>query len=136
MKLLLGAAVTLGAIAALSFASVSQADPVASADPTVAPHFGEWGFDLTGRDTSITPGTDFYGYANGNYVKTLVIPPDRSRYGNFDVLSALSESQVHAILEAAAHDSAATGDEAKIGAFYRAFMDEARADAQGAHPID
>src|SRR5580698_10098489 len=135
MKLLLGA-VTMGAVAALSFASAAQADPVASADPTVAPHYGHWGYDLAGRDPSISPGADFYGFANGNYVKALVIPPDRSRYGNFDVLSALSESQVHAILEAAAHDSAATGDEAKIGAFYRAFMDEARADAQGAHPID
>ena len=115
MKLLLGA-VTMGAVAALSFASASQADPVVSADPTVAPHYGQWGFDLTGRDTSVTPGTDFYGYANGKYVKSLVIPPDRSRYGNFDALSALSEAQVHAILEKAAHDSAATGDEAKIGA--------------------
>jgi putative endopeptidase len=129
MKLHLGAAATLGAIAALSFASLVRADP------TPSPQFGKWGFDLGGRDTTVAPGADFYGYANGDYVKALVIPPDRSRYGSFDLLAALSEDRVHHILETASNDTSGLDDDAKIGAFYHAFMDEGRVEALGARPI-
>jgi len=142
MKTLLGLAAAAGAAFALGFASVSLADdpntspPMSPADnPAGHPQIAPWGFGLEGRDTTVAPGADFYDYANGTYVKTLVIPPDRSRYGNFDALSALSEDRVHTILERAAHDPSATGDEAKIGAYYRAFMDEDRINALGAAPL-
>src|SRR5580698_9474186 len=123
MKTLLGAC---GAALALSFASISVA-----ADP----HFPPWGFDLAGRDTAVTPGNDFYAYANGTYVKKLQIPADRSRFGNFDALQALSEDRLHALLDKAAADSDSTGERGKVGAFYRAFMDEKRVDALGARPL-
>ena len=130
MKILLGAC---GAALALSFASISLAD-----DPHPT-HFGAWGFDLAGRDTSVTPGADFYSYANGTYVKNLQIPPDRARFGNFDALAALSEDRTHTLLEKVAADSNALGDpgseEGKVGAFYRAFMDEKRVEALGAKPL-
>ena len=71
----------------------------------------------------------------GAYVKALVIPPDRSRYGTFDALSELSTERVRSVLEGAAADPAATGDEAMIGAFYRAFMDEQRIEALDAKPL-
>ncbi|MGH6972109.1 MAG: peptidase M13, partial [Caulobacteraceae bacterium] len=106
-----------------------------SAAPAPSPRFPPWGFDLTGRDTAVSPGTNFYDYANGDYVKRLVIPPDRARYGNFDALQELSEDRVHTILETAADDPKADASEAKIGAFYSAFMDEKRADALGAAPL-
>ena len=125
MKVLLGIA-ALGAAATLGFGALAAPS---------APQIPPWGFDLAGRDTATAPGTDFYGYANGTYLKKLVIPPDRSRYGAFDTLQALSEDRVHRMLEKAAADHDATGETAKIGAFYRAFMDERRADALGAKPI-
>src|SRR5579872_5941420 len=128
MKTLLCAALTA---ASLTFAPALRADDPAPA----AAHFGAWGVDLSGRDPAAAPGADFYQFANGAAVQRLVIPPDRSRYGSFDALAALSEERVHAILEKAAADTAATGDEAKIGAFYRAYMDEKRADALGDQPI-
>lgn len=96
---------------------------------------GPWGFDLAGRDPAVSPGQDFFEYANGGYMKTLVIPPDRSRYGTFDALRALSESRLHSLLETAAADPAATGDEALIGTFYKAAMDEARVEALDAAPL-
>jgi putative endopeptidase len=126
MKTLLGVAAAASAAFALGFSSLSLAD-----DPHIAP----WGFDLGGRDTAIAPGADFYAYANGTYIKNLVIPLDRSRYGAFDALSALSEDRVHAILEHAAGDRSASGDEARIGAYYRAFMNEDRVNALGAAPL-
>ncbi|MEJ0066313.1 MAG: M13 family metallopeptidase [Caulobacteraceae bacterium] len=124
MKTLLGAC---GTALALSFASISFAGD---------PHYPPWGFDLAGRDTSVTPGNDFYAYANGTYVKNLRIPPDRSRFGNFDALQALSEDRLHTLLDKAAADSDPTSESAKVGAFYRAFMDESRADALGARPLE
>ena len=74
MKTLLGVLAAAGAAATLGFSAPSLAD-----DPSAKPQTPPWGFDLAGRDTSVTPGGDFYTYANGDYVKTLVIPPDRSR---------------------------------------------------------
>jgi putative endopeptidase len=118
-------------LAAALTATCLQAGIAAAATPEL----GAWGFDLAGRDTAVTPGNDFFSYANGAYVKALVIPPDRSRYGAFDALSALSEERVRDILQAAAADTAATGDQALIGAYYKAFMDEARAEDLGAKPL-
>jgi len=118
-------------LAAALAATCLQAGLAAAATPQL----GTWGFDLAGRDTAVTPGNDFFSYANGAYVKALVIPPDRSRYGAFDALSALSEERVRDILQAAAADTAATGDEALIGAYYKAFMDEAHVEDLGAKPL-
>jgi putative endopeptidase len=129
MKTLLGVAAAAGVAAALGFGVLSIAQP--SGGPQIKP----WGFDLAGRDTAVAPGSDFYGYANGTYLKNLVIPPDRSRYGAFDGLQALSEDRVHGILEKAAADRDAGGEAGKIGAFYRAFMDERRIDDLGARPL-
>ncbi|HEY1749943.1 MAG TPA: M13 family metallopeptidase [Caulobacteraceae bacterium] len=127
MKTLLGVALAASAAGVIGLGALAQ--------PSNGPQIPPWGFGLDGRDTSISPGADFYGYANGTYVKNLVIPPDRSRFGAFDTLAALSESRVHTILEGAAADKQAGGSEAKIGAFYRAFMDEAHADALGDKPL-
>ena len=42
---------------------------------------------------------------------------------------------MRAVLEAAAADPAATGERAKVGAFYRSFMDDKRLDTVGAKPL-
>src|SRR5262249_23453699 len=49
--------------------------------------------------------------------------------------TARSETRIQDILEAAAVDRGASGEEAKIGAYYRAFMDEKHVDALGAAPL-
>ncbi len=129
-------AATLAAATALASASFARA-ATADAPPSVAAptHIGSWGFGLAGRDLSVAPGADFFGYANGSYLKTLRIPPDRSRFGSFDALSELSQNRVRAVLVEASETPSATGDEAKIGAAYKAFMDEARIEALDAKPL-
>ena len=42
-----------------------------------APVFGPWGVTLAYMDTSVPPGTDFFRYVNGGWLKSAVIPPDR-----------------------------------------------------------
>lgn len=126
----------LGAASAVALVCASA--PALAADlPDLskAPRMGPWGFDLAGRDTSVAPSKDFFDYANGVYLNKLEIPADRSRYGAFDSLQELSQQRMRAVLEKAAANTSATGDEAKIGAFYRSFMDEAKVNELGAKPL-
>ncbi|HXA38309.1 MAG TPA: M13-type metalloendopeptidase [Phenylobacterium sp.] len=113
--------------------------PAAPAGPAPdiakAPRMGAWGFDLAGRDPATPPGQDFFQYANGGYEKSLVIPADRASFGAFDALNELSQSRLHALLDKAAADGSATGEQAKVGALYRSFMDEAKVSALGAKPM-
>ncbi len=132
MRNLLLSAAVVALVAGAGFTATAADDAANVAAPMRS---GAWGFDLAGRDTSVAPGTDFYRYANGTYLKTLVIPADRTRYGAFDALAALSEQRTRVVMETAAANTKATGDQAKVGAFYRAFMDEARAEALGATPL-
>ena len=126
--------VWLGGVAAACLLTLPAFAADAPAPSLASPHYGTWGFDPAAIDKSVKPGDDFFEYANGNALKTMEIPSDRTRYGNFDVLSVLSENRVHAILEnAAAHPKDAR--EVKIGAFYKAFMDEARIEALGDAPL-
>ncbi|MDB5424647.1 MAG: peptidase, partial [Phenylobacterium sp.] len=122
----------LGAAAA---AALLVALPAAAQDLSKAPRMGTWGFDLAGRDPAVTPAQDFYGYANGTYLKALEIPADRSRFGAFDALNELSQNRMHAVLDKAAADKTATGETAKVGALYRSFLDEAKVEALGAKPM-
>jgi len=119
-------------------ATKAAATPTAAApvqDLSKAARLGTWGFDLSGRDTSVTPGQDFFQYANGGYVKALAIPADRTSYGAFDALNELSQSRLHVLLEKTAADKGATGDQAKVGALYRSFMAEPQVNALGAKPM-
>ncbi len=108
-----------------------------SIDVPPTPHYGAWGFDAAGEDKSVLPGNDFFGFTDGTAVSQIVIPQDRSNYGAFAQLAVLSEARVHAILEQAAMSAPAdpTTSPEKIGAFYRAFMDQAQADSRGAAPL-
>src|SRR5580698_10697906 len=90
--------------------------PAVGADSLASPKFGTWGFDESGMDRSASPGTDFYKYANGTWEAGAVIPSDRSRFGQFDLLADLSEARVHQILEDAAAGRLNDPDAAKIGA--------------------
>lgn len=126
----------LGAASAAALLCVTAPALAANApDLSKAPRMGPWGFDMSGRDTSVAPSKDFFDYANGSYLKKLEIPADRSRYGAFDALQELSQSRMRAVAEQAAANTKATGDEAKLGAFYRSFMDEKSVNALGAKPL-
>jgi putative endopeptidase len=63
-----------------------------------AAKFGTWGVDLTALDPAVRPGDDFFLHVNGNWLKTAVIPPDRSQTGSFQDLQILSEQRLAAIV--------------------------------------
>ena len=113
-----------------------QQKPVSINDQigTKTPHYGTWGYDSTGQDKSVQPGTDFFNFANGTWYKNETIPSDRTRYGNFDKLTILSENRTRKIIEdAAAHPT--TPATQRIAAAYNSFMNEERANKLGAAPL-
>src|SRR5947209_732550 len=58
------------AVFAVVLAGHGQSDPAESKVGTEGkPQYGAYGFDTEGMDRSIKPGDDFFGYANGNWVK-------------------------------------------------------------------
>ena len=110
-----------------------QAAPAASATP--APRLKT--LDLAGMDTTAQACTDFYQYADGNWLKQNPIPSDRPRWGTFDELRQRNMDDLRTILERLAADknAAAGSEERKIGDFYAACMDETQVEKAGITPI-
>ena len=109
----------------------------ATADPAAKGlRMGPWGFDMSGRDLATKPGDDFFQWANGAWSARTEIPSDRTRYGNFDALQALSEDRVREILSPEFLGKSKDRDAAKIGAASRSFMDEDRIEKLDAQPLE
>ncbi len=125
-RLFLTTALTL----ALSGAARAQA-------PATELRYGAWGFDAEGRDMATRPGDSFFRYANGGWLDRHEIPSDKPGVSLRLLMTDLAEARVHALLEGAAKTAPhqPTTTEGKIGAFYKAFMDEGRIEALGAKPL-
>jgi len=111
--------------------------PVASTHPIPSsqPQLGDFGFDLAGMDRSVTPGEDFFDYANGNWVKTTQIPEDCSSFDSFASIAIETERHSRDIIEGAAANDRVTGEDKQIGDYYAAYMDEASIEAKGLRPM-
>ncbi len=100
------------------------------------PDLGTFGIELANMDKSVKPGDNFFKYVNGTWLKNTEMPADKSRFGSFDFLRDRSDTNVKAIIEAAAAKKAAKGtEEQKIGDFYAAFMDRDTIESKGLAPI-
>jgi putative endopeptidase len=82
-------------------------------------------------DRNVAPGDDFFTYANGTWATNTPIPPDKARYGMFNVLDDLSKERTRAIIEEQAKDP-----NSKIGNAYQSFMDTATIESKGLTPLD
>jgi putative endopeptidase len=124
-------------LAALQLIAVAASSATLAA--SAAPAFGSFGLDLTSIDKSVKPGDDFYHYAEGHWLGTAKIPPDRTSWGVFDELDEKSQKDVQEILETAAGraargEAAPGSNEQKIGDFYSAFLDVGRINERGLEP--
>jgi putative endopeptidase len=103
---------------------------------TPKPEFGQFGLDQAGMDLSVSPGNDFYQYANGLWAKNTPIPADKSNYGLFNRLNDLSDERTKKIIEQIAGSTHPAGSEnAKVADLYRAYMDEASIEQKGLAPM-
>src|ERR1044072_6763206 len=115
------------ALVLLLVGSIHRVVPLGTDDKT-------HGLDLVGMDKSVNPGDDFFGYANGEWMKTTSIPNDRSSYGVFDILAEEANRRTADLIKEAgksAKDSEAT----KVGDYYDAYMDEKAIESKGLSPL-
>ena len=88
-------------------------------------------FDKSGMDTTVAPGTNFFLYANGQWVKTSKIADDQSGAGSFYTLYEDNLLHLKSILEASAKENSTKGSlEQKTGDYFSSGMDTVVIDKQ------
>lgn len=92
------------------------------------------GIDLAGIDRSVAPGDDFFGFANGSWIKGTEIPADRSTWGAGAATAEKTAKRTADLIEDAAK-SGSGPDAKKVGDYYASFMDEGAIEAKGLEPI-
>jgi putative endopeptidase len=97
-------------------------------------HYGAWGVDLTTGDRTVAPGDDFFSYVEGAWYAKATIPPDQAWIGAGRDVEERVRSQLRALIEADA-SAPQTADQMRIGALWRAFMDEGRLEAADQSPL-
>ncbi|HEX5434401.1 MAG TPA: M13 family metallopeptidase [Candidatus Angelobacter sp.] len=94
------------------------------------------GIVIANMDRSIVPGNNFYEYANGNWIKHAVIPPDRSRIGVFSKIADLTNKRTAGLIEQAAKSNAPAGSSTRqIADLYKSYMNEAAIESRGLTPL-
>ena len=126
--------------AACASTSSGNGGPAAKAAQTPAkdsPAPSASGLDLAGMDRSVKPGDDFFRFANGGWYDKTEIPPDRSAWGMFSVLTELTAKRTADLIADAGKGEAPEGSEArKIGDTYASFLDEDHVEQLGLAPLE
>ena len=94
------------------------------------------GLDLANLDTTALPGTDFYQYACGGWMKAHPLTAEYSQYGSFTILAEENRKQMQGLIEelaAAEHPAGSVAQ--KVGDLYKIAMDSAKLNAEGIAPI-
>jgi putative endopeptidase len=87
-------------------------------------------------DTSETPTTDFWRFANGGWLDANPVPPEYGAWGAFHELHERNEEILHALLEQAVAEGGEEGSPSRVvGDFYASGMDTDAIEALGIEPI-
>ena len=119
-----------GALLFPSLKLVAAETPAANTVPNVPR------FSVGYMDKSVSPGTDFFRYADGTWVKQNPVPEDKSRWGAFMELQERNWYLLHTILEDTLASQAPTNSTArKVADFFRSAMNTNRLEQLGFKPI-
>lgn len=91
--------------------------------------------DPANMDLSVKPGDNFYLYANGNWIKNTPVPPSKTRWGSFDMLTEESSQALKGLLEDAAKNPGSNTLMKRVGDFFASGMDSAAIEKLGYQPI-
>ena len=87
-------------------------------------------------DKSVRPQDDFYNFVNGTWMKTAVIPSDKSTCGSFNKLAEDTDNNSMTILNSLLTEKFAEGSEGKkIQDLYGTYMNMDKRNADGINPI-
>jgi predicted metalloendopeptidase len=129
---------TAAAVVALTAACAGPAPKPAAPPAAVAPApVLKSGLDLSGFDRTVRPQDDLYRFSAGGWLAKTQIPPDRSNYGTFMILSDQAQEEVRQLILAASQqaDRVAGSDAQKVGDYYLAYLDTTRIEALGLAPL-
>jgi putative endopeptidase len=107
---------------------------------------------LPGLKKSVAPGDDFFDFANGQWLDTTEIPPDKSSFGAGAILVEETRKRVMSIIQDSAAAQAVqnpalpvqtseakanqvTGLSRQVGDCYASFLDEATVEKKGLEPL-
>jgi putative endopeptidase len=122
----------IGSFALATASAADQTDTNASAAPRVP------AFSVDYMDHSVSPATNFYEFADGQWLKNNPVPPDKSRWAAFTELAERNWYLIHGILDDAAAQSAslpAHSPRREVGDFYASVMDTNRIEQLGLQPL-
>ena len=93
-------------------------------------------FLVQNLDTTISPATDFFQYANGGWIKNNPIPPEESSWGIGQLVQEENYLRKRTISEKAASEKSADGTPSQqIGDLWTSGMDSAAIEKAGLQPI-
>ena len=91
---------------------------------------------ITGIDSTLRPGDDFFEYVNGKWLREVKIPESQPGVGSYSFLNYPQRKKLQGILDSVSKESHPKGSiEQLVGDFYAAGMDTAAIDARGFEPI-
>src|SRR6218665_684346 len=91
---------------------------------------------ITGIDSAIKPGDNFFMYVNKIWYDSAIIPASQSGVGSYSFLNFPQRIRLQGILDSvAASNNPAGSIEQKVGDFYASGMDTVAIDKRGYEPI-
>ena len=106
---------------------------IAQTQPTTEVVHGVIAGDL---DRSVKPGANFFEYANGEWLKSTEIPPDRGSITVFSLLNDIAVKRTSGMIEEIAKSNPAPGTgERKIADLYNSYLNETGIEAKGLAPL-
>lgn len=93
--------------------------------------------DLSGMDTTVKPGDDFFSYANGNWIKNTEIPASQAAWGSFYVVRDKALENMKSILdEVSSNQQVKVGSvEQKVRDLYLSALDSTSIETAGILPL-
>ncbi len=88
-------------------------------------------------DSTVSPGDDFYRFANGGWLDANPVPNDQTVWTEFDVLTEQNNNRIKNIIEELSKNNnlKAGSDEIKIRDYYATGMDTAKINQLGVSPL-
>lgn len=128
MKLAAGILITTSVV---TFSSCGKKDAAPASSPAL-----NNAIELSNLDTTVSPGDNFFEYANGGWMKVTPIPEEQSRWGSFNILQEETNANLKSLVEEAASVTSTKGTpKQQIGDFFKSGMDTVTINKLGYTPI-